>query len=62
MKTYGRVDVWIHLFLTLALVGGEWSALPPEKMPPIPIGEEAVWPPEPAWKTGDEKKLAPTGT
>jgi hypothetical protein len=36
MKTYGRVDVWIHVFLTSALVGGEWSAslhlrLTPEK-------------------------------
>jgi hypothetical protein len=25
MKEYGGVDVWIHIFLTLALVGGEWS-------------------------------------
>jgi hypothetical protein len=26
MKTYGGVDVQIHVFVTLALVGGEWSA------------------------------------
>jgi hypothetical protein len=26
MKAYGKVDVQIHVFLTLALVGGEWSA------------------------------------
>jgi hypothetical protein len=26
MKTYGRVDIWIHI-LTSELVGGEWSAL-----------------------------------
>jgi hypothetical protein len=26
MKTYGEVDVYIHVFLTSALVGGEWSA------------------------------------
>jgi hypothetical protein len=26
MKTYGGVDVWIHIFLTSALAGGEWSA------------------------------------
>jgi hypothetical protein len=26
MKTYGGVDVQIHIFLTSALVGGEWSA------------------------------------
>jgi hypothetical protein len=26
MKTYGGVDVQMHIFLTSALVGGEWSA------------------------------------
>jgi hypothetical protein len=26
MKTYGGVDIWIHVFLTSALVGGQWSA------------------------------------
>jgi hypothetical protein len=26
MKMYGGVDVYIHIFLTSALVGGEWSA------------------------------------
>jgi hypothetical protein len=26
MKTYGRADIQIHVFLTAALVGGEWSA------------------------------------
>jgi hypothetical protein len=26
MKKYGRVDVYIHIFLTSALLGGEWSA------------------------------------
>jgi hypothetical protein len=26
MKTYGGVDVWVHVFLTSALVGGELSA------------------------------------
>jgi hypothetical protein len=25
MKTYGRLDVQIHVFLTSALFGGEWS-------------------------------------
>jgi hypothetical protein len=25
MKAYGGVDVWIHIFLTSALAGGEWS-------------------------------------
>jgi hypothetical protein len=26
MEAYGGVDVYIHIFLTLALAGGEWSA------------------------------------
>jgi hypothetical protein len=26
MKAYGVVDVLIHIFLTSAIVGGEWSA------------------------------------
>jgi hypothetical protein len=26
MKTYERVDVYVHIFLTSALAGGEWSA------------------------------------
>jgi hypothetical protein len=26
MKAYGGVDVYIQVFLTSALVGGEWSA------------------------------------
>jgi hypothetical protein len=28
-KTYGGVKVYIHVFLTLALCGGEWSASRP---------------------------------
>jgi hypothetical protein len=29
MMAYGGMDVYIHIFLTLALVGGEWSASRP---------------------------------
>jgi hypothetical protein len=29
MKAYGGVDVYIHIFLTSALVEGEWSASRP---------------------------------
>jgi hypothetical protein len=35
--------------LTSALAGGEWSALPPQKEPPIPIGQEVGWTLEPVW-------------
>jgi hypothetical protein len=41
--------------VTSALDGGELSAsrpgraLPPGKGPPVPIGQEAGWAPEPVW-------------
>jgi hypothetical protein len=38
MKEYGGVDVWIHIFLTSALAGGECSASRPERFNP---GERA---------------------
>jgi hypothetical protein len=38
MKTYGGVDVYIHIFLASALVGGEWSASRPGRFTP---GERA---------------------
>jgi hypothetical protein len=38
MKTYGGVDVQIHVFLTSTLAGGEWSALRPGRFTP---GERA---------------------
>jgi hypothetical protein len=31
MKTYGGVDVSIHVLLTSTLVGAEWSASIPER-------------------------------
>jgi hypothetical protein len=34
MKAYGGVDVWLHIFLTSALVGGEWSASHPGRFTP----------------------------
>jgi hypothetical protein len=34
MKEYGGVDVYIYIFLTLALVGGEWSASRPGRFIP----------------------------
>jgi hypothetical protein len=45
MKACGEVNVYVQIFLTLALVGGEWSAsrlgrfTPGGKTtPPVPIG------------------------
>jgi hypothetical protein len=43
MKSYGGVDVEIHIFLTSTLVGGSGhlhaqANLSPGKEPPIPIG------------------------
>jgi hypothetical protein len=34
MKAYGGVDVEIHIFLTSALAGGEWSAARPVHLNP----------------------------
>jgi hypothetical protein len=39
MKAYGRVNVQIHIFLTSALGGGEWSASRPGRFTP---GERAL--------------------
>jgi hypothetical protein len=57
-----------YSFTTSALDWGEWSAsrpgraLPPGKGPPVPIGEEAGWAPEPVWTQSiEEKSLAPAG-
>jgi hypothetical protein len=55
-----------YSFLASALDGGEWSAshpnrtLPPCKGPPVPIGQEAGWAPEPVW-TQRKKSSASVG-
>jgi hypothetical protein len=56
MKAYGGVHIQIQIFLTSALLGGEWSASRPGrftagKEPPVPTGEEVGWTSEPAWTT-----------
>jgi hypothetical protein len=51
-----------YSYFTSALDRGEWSALrpgrslPPGKGPPVPIGQEAGWAPEPVWKQRLEEK------
>jgi hypothetical protein len=34
MKTYGGVKTKLHMFLTSALDGGEWSAARPDRLTP----------------------------
>jgi hypothetical protein len=46
MKAYKGEDVETHIFLTSALVGGEWTALPP-----VHIGQEVGRTPGPVWTT-----------
>jgi hypothetical protein len=43
MKTYGGVDVQIHIFLTLALTGGEWSASCPGRFTPRERASSTHW-------------------
>jgi hypothetical protein len=45
-----------YSFSTSALDRGEWSALPPGKVPPVPIVQEAGWAPEPVWTQRLEEK------
>jgi hypothetical protein len=70
MKEDGGVDVLIHIFLTLALAGGESSALgpcrvtppPPGEYPPVAIGLEVGWTQSRYGRRGKRKILDPTGT
>jgi hypothetical protein len=43
MKTYGGVDVQIHIFLTSALDGGEWSASHPGRFTPRETNHGTHW-------------------
>jgi hypothetical protein len=67
MNAYGGVDVYIHIFLTSALAGSEWSVSRPCRFTP---GEKA---PGTHWiggwvgrrrsgRRGEEKILDPTET
>jgi hypothetical protein len=43
MKTYGGVGVQIHIFLTSALFGGEWSASRPGRFTPSETAPGTHW-------------------
>jgi hypothetical protein len=43
MRAYVGVDVQIHIFLTLALVGGEWSASRPGLFTPGERAPSSHW-------------------
>jgi hypothetical protein len=43
MKTYKGVDIWIHVFYTSALVGGEWSASLPGRFTPGERAPDTHW-------------------
>jgi hypothetical protein len=43
MKTYGGVDVYIHVFLTSTLVGGEWPASRPGRFASGETTPDAYW-------------------
>jgi hypothetical protein len=63
MKAYEVVDVWIHIFFTSALVGGEWSASLPDRFTPEVRNLSIHW--IGGWMSNrdglDEKILDPTG-
>jgi hypothetical protein len=63
MKTYGGMDVWIHVFLISALVGGEWSASRPARFAPgYPLDRRAGGPQNRSGRRGVKKNLALTRT
>jgi hypothetical protein len=43
MKMYGGVGVYIHIFLTSALAGGEWSASRPGRFTPGETAPGTHW-------------------
>jgi hypothetical protein len=43
MKAYDGVDVYIYVFLTSALVGGEWSASRPNRFTPGEKAPDTLW-------------------
>jgi hypothetical protein len=62
MKAYGKVDIYIHIFLTSALAGDQWlasrpSRFTPGKEPPVPIGYEGWGDPRAGLDEGEKRKF-----
>jgi hypothetical protein len=64
MKEYGGVDICLHVFLTSALFGGEWSALSSCRCTPEERAPRTHWiggwvGPKPVWMTwrGENSRL-----
>jgi hypothetical protein len=63
MKAYGGVDVYIHIFLTSAIAGGEWSASRPCRFTPrYPLDTRLGGPKNRSDGHGEVKILERTGT
>jgi hypothetical protein len=68
MKTYGGVDIYIHVFLTSAVVGGEWSAsrlglfTAKGNSPRYPLYRRLGGPQSRCGRRGEEKIFDPTVT
>jgi hypothetical protein len=67
MEANWGVEVYLHVFLTSALDGSQWSASSPGRFTPreitlVSIGYEAGWATEPVWtREWGEKFPAPSG-
>jgi hypothetical protein len=59
MKAYVGVDVYIYIFLTSALAGGEWSASSPYRFTPGERAHGAHWAGEPVLMTWRSKNSCP---
>jgi hypothetical protein len=59
MKTYGGVEIELHLSSPRQLHYP--AALPSEKEPPVPTGYEAEWAAESVWTLWRKVKLMLTG-
>jgi hypothetical protein len=68
MKAYEGVDVYIHIFLTSAIAGGEWSAsrsdhfTPGERAPRYPLDRRLGGPQSRSGRRGEKEILDHTGT